>query len=307
MWAVLSGVFLGWALGANDAANVFGPAVSSNVIKFRKATILTAIFIVIGALLEGRAGIETVSGLTGQTTLQAFLCMLSAGVVVTIMTVLKLPVSTSQAVIGSVIGAGLVAGGVNWKGFGKVVICWVGTPLGAALIACVIYISTTSILRRFKVNLFEMDSIMRWGLIVCSVYGAYALGANNVANTTVVFVSAGILDPLWALIIGSLSIALGVITYSKNVIRTVGKSVVPLNGFSALITLFSSAVTVHFYAIVGVPVSTSQAIVGSVLGIGLIKGLYVINIRTLIKIFSGWILTPVLSVLISILLAIIFI
>ena len=302
MWALLSGVFLGWSLGANDAANVFGPAVSSNILSFKKATLLASVFIVLGAMLGGHAGLETVGKLTDHTQIQAFLCMFAAGSVVAFMTIIKLPVSTSQAVIGSIIGAGLVGNGVDFGSLTKVVVCWVGTPIGAALISYILYLVSSRILKKLKPGFLMMDSIIRWGLIICCIYGAYALGANNVANTTGVFVKAEIITPFWALLIGSLSIAFGVMTFSKNVIRTVGKSVVPLDSFSALITLLSSAITVHFYAIVGVPVSSSQAVIGAVLGIGVTKGLYVVNTKTLARICSGWIMTPILSILFSMLL-----
>ena len=67
MLPLAGGVYLGWALGANDAANVFGTAVAARIIRFRTASILCAIAVVLGAGLQGRAGIHTLSGLTQQT------------------------------------------------------------------------------------------------------------------------------------------------------------------------------------------------------------------------------------------------
>ena len=64
MLSLLGGIFLGWSLGANDAGNAFGSAVSSRMVKFWTAAILASIFVVLGALLEGRARIETLQGLT---------------------------------------------------------------------------------------------------------------------------------------------------------------------------------------------------------------------------------------------------
>ena len=64
MFSLLGGIFLGWSLGANNAANVFGSAVSSRMLKFSTAAILASIFVLVGALMEGRAGIETLKGLT---------------------------------------------------------------------------------------------------------------------------------------------------------------------------------------------------------------------------------------------------
>ncbi len=94
------------------------------------------------------------------------------------------------------------------------------------------------------------------------------------------------------------SIALGILTFSKNVMSTVGSRLVQLDAFSALVAVLAEAITVHIYAVVGVPVSTSQAIVGAVLGIGLFKGVKTINRRTLFNILSGWLCTPLIAGLI---------
>jgi len=71
MFSLLGGVFLGWSLGANDASNVFGTAVSSKMIKFWTAAILASSFVIIGAILSGQAGIETLKGLTSLSLKQA--------------------------------------------------------------------------------------------------------------------------------------------------------------------------------------------------------------------------------------------
>ncbi len=76
---------------------------------------------------------------------------------------------------------------------------------------------------------------------------------------------------------------------------TVGEGLVRLNAFTAFVAILAEAITVHIYAMIGVPVSTSQAIVGAVLGIGLIKGSQTVNQRTLVRILFGWIGTPGIS------------
>ena len=98
-----------------------------------------------------------------------------------------------------------------------------------------------------------------------------------------------------ATLTGGISIALGAVTYSKRVMMTVGKGLVSLDGFSAFIAVLSQAITVHIYAEIGVPVSTSQAIIGAVLGIGLVLGMQTINSRTLLNIVIGWLSTPLIS------------
>ncbi len=299
MYRLLAGVFMGWSLGSNDSANIFGTAVYSKMVRYRTAVILCAVFVFAGALIGGQRGMHTLSGLVVQTADSAFIASLAAAVTVTFMTYLKLPVSTSQAMVGAIIGIGLYFGDVNYSGLTKVVAAWIGTPVGTLILTLILYPLIGKLLEIIPMSIFTRDRILRFALIASGSYGAYALGANNVANVTGVFTQTGQLTIFMAALIGGGSIALGVLTYSKNVMKTVGKKLVKLDPFSAFIAVFSSAIVVHFYAIIGVPVSTSQAIIGSVLGIGLLKGAQTINFKTLLSIVTGWISTPAIAGIIS--------
>ncbi|MCG8616626.1 MAG: inorganic phosphate transporter family protein [Desulfobacterales bacterium] len=295
MVSLLGGIFLGWSLGANDASNVFGTAVSSRMLRFRTAAILASVFVVTGAVLSGQAGIETLKGLTTIALDQAVVSSVAAALTVTIMTVVGLPVSTSQAVVGAILGIGLLNNNLNIAGLGKVVACWIGTPIGGALIAVLLYHLMAFVFNRMHLNLIKSDILLRILLIVSGSYGAYALGANNVANVTAVFVGAGLLTVFSAALIGGLSIAAGIVTYSRPVMETVGKKLVRLDPFSALVVVTAMGITVHFYTLVGVPVSTSQAVVGAVLGVGIVKGTNTVSTKTLTNILLAWCLTPVVS------------
>ena len=112
---------------------------------------------------------------------------------------------------------------------------------------------------------------------------------------TAVFVGAGHLSLFSAALVGGLSVGLGILTFSKRVMETVGSKLVRLDSFSALVVIFAEAVTVHFYTFVGVPVSTSQAMIGAVLGVGIVKGINTVSRRTLADILIGWFLTPVVA------------
>ncbi len=300
MFRLLSGIFLGWSLGANDSANVFGTAVASGVVKFRIAATITAIFVILGAVLQGIDGMHTLGGLTAQDLNSAFVSSLAAALTVTVMTYLCLPVSTSQAVVGAILGIGLaLQQAINWGSLQKVVLCWVGTPIGAMIMSILLYKSFQFILNRMKLNIMMLNALIKWGLLISGAYGAYALGANNVANVTGVFAEAGLITVRWATIVGSLSIAIGAVTFSKRVMLTVGGGLVKLDAFSAFIAVLSEAITVHIYAEVGVPVSTSQAIVGAVLGIGMVVGARSVNNRTLFNIVIGWLSTPLIAGLVA--------
>jgi len=295
MFSLLGGIFLGWSLGANDASNVFGPAVASRMLQFRTAAVLASVFVLLGALLQGQAGIETLKSLTQLTYQHAVVSSVAAAVTVTIMTILGLPVSVSQAVVGAILGIGLLNKQLNVLGLGKVVTCWFGTPVGGLVIAVIVYKVLAILYNNLKINLFQSDKLLRLALIAAGAYGAYSLGANNVANVTAVFVGAGYLSLFSAVLVGGLSVGLGILTFSKRVMETVGSKLVKLDSFSALVVIFATAVTVHFYTFVGVPVSTSQAMIGAVLGVGIVKGINTVSRRTLANILLGWFLTPVVA------------
>jgi len=299
MFYLISALYLGWSLGANDAANIFGTAVSSRMVKFLTAGILASIFVVLGAVLGGRAGIETIATLASMDVTTAGISSLSAAIAVTMMTLLTLPVSTSQAVVGSIIGVEVMQQHIALTGLDTIILCWIGTPIGGCIVSILLYVLLARIANAVRLSWAEFDFIMRTGLIITGCYGAYALGANNVANVTAVFYGAGLISAQTAALIGGLSIAFGIVTFSKGVMKTVGMVIVTLDAFSALIVVLANAITVHMYAIIGVPVSTSQAVVGAVLGIGLLKRAEALRPRAILGVFSGWIATPLIAALVS--------
>jgi PiT family inorganic phosphate transporter len=117
---------------------------------------------------------------------------------------------------------------------------------------------------------------------------------------TAVFVGEGKLSLFSAAFIGGLNIALGILTFSRCVMETVGGRLVKLDPFSGLIVLLAEAVTVHIYTVIGVPVSTSQAVIGAVLGVGIVNGINAVRRHTLANICLGWFLTPVVASFITI-------
>lgn len=305
-WPVSSGIFLGWSLGSNDAANIFGTGVATNMIKFRTAAILIAVFVVAGALLEGTKVMSTVGELSALTPVTAFYCTLSAGILVAVMSKYGIPVSTSQAIIGAILGIGLLNHSADFHKLIKIVLCWVLTPVGGIIFSIFFYRMLAIFFRLKIMSIYHRAGILKLGIILAGSYGAYALGSNNVANVTGVYVGAGLLQPFTAALIGSLSIALGAITYSKNVMYTVGKQIFPLNDFSAFIVVISQATTVHIFTQVGVPVSASQAVVGAVVGVGLLNNVRAVQSKQLLTILLGWILTPIATAVITMVLVRIF-
>jgi len=294
VWRLAGGVLVGWGLGSNDSANIFGTGVAANAIRYRTATVLIAVFVVVGALVEGHKAMDTVGEMSRLSHTAAFIAALAAGLTVSIFSYLALPVSTSQAIIGAVLGIGLISGIPDFTLLYKVVICWILTPVAAIIFSFILYPLLARILQKVFMGLKLRNAFLRWGLVFAGCYGAYSLGANNVANVTGVYVGSGLLSPFEAALLGSLGIAFGVLTYSRKVMNTVGKKIIPLDEFSAFISTLSAAITLHLFTQVGVPVSTSQAVVGGVTGVGLVKGLRTVRKRTLIQVAAGWVFTPLL-------------
>ena len=110
------------------------------------------------------------------------------------------------------------------------------------------------------------------------------------------------------------SVAIGICTYSGKVMKTVGTGIVKLSPISAFITVLASSLVLFFFsdkslniflttrnlpAFPLVPVSQSQAVVGAILGIGIAKGNRNVNYKQLLRIAIGWVVTPVMSSIIS--------
>ncbi len=299
-WYLLPSVFLGWSLGANDAANVFGPTIASGLIPHKPAKIFGSLFVVLGAVVGGSKGLLNVSAITTGLVLDSALAVLSAASTVTIMTVLKFPVSTSQAVFGGVVGTNIFRFGfenVNWAPMLKFVVVWVLTPTGAAVISFLLYKILAILFRRIR-SVQLQDRFITVGSWLVGFYGCYALGANNVANVTGALVG-NLLSVTKAALIGGLCIGLGMISFSKGVIATVGKGIIALDHFSGMIAVLAHSITVWVYSLVGIPVSSSQAIVGAVIGLGYARGAKLSNPRIVLNIVLAWVATPLVAGLIS--------
>ncbi len=326
-----SGLFLGWSLGANDASNVFGTAVGSRMVRFSTAAIICSVFIIIGSVTAG-AGAAGGLGKLGAVNALAgsFTVALAAAITVLWMTKLGLPVSTSQAVVGAIVGWNWFSGSItNIDDLIKIMGTWVACPILAAMFAAVVYKLVVLLIENTKPHLLSLDNNVRWGLILVGAFGSYTLGANNIGNVMGVFVPsspfedlkiAGILDISAVeqlFLLGAIAIAIGVFTYSKQVMMTVGGSLMTLSPVGALVVVlanslvlftFSSQELSNFVASLGlppiplIPVSSSQAVVGAVIGIALlkgIKGIRQVKWGVLGGIASGWITTPVIAAIIG--------
>jgi PiT family inorganic phosphate transporter len=192
-----SGLFLGWALGANDAATIFGTAVTNRMLRFRTAAILCALFVIIGAVISG-AGASHGLGKLGVVNALAgtFTVALSAGLAVYTMTKWGLPVSTTQAVVGGIIGWNLFSDSpTDMASLSQIAATWVASPILGAVFAWLIYLGLNGLINLVKPHLLWL------GWVLAGVFGAYSLGANNIGNVMVVFLDS---SPLQDFQIGEL-------------------------------------------------------------------------------------------------------
>jgi len=130
---------------------------------------------------------------------------------------------------------------------------------------------------------------------------AFNFGTNEVANASGPLVGAGFMEPKVAGIFGAISLSIGALTFSYAVMHTVGKKITALGPISAFAAQFGSAIAVSLANFFGLPVSSSQSIVGGVVGVGLIVGEGVE--KSVIKdILFGWVATPLTAIGISLVL-----
>ena len=322
-----SGLYMGWSLGANDAANIFGTAVGTRMIRFRTAAVICAVFITIGAVISGAGAAKGLGALGAVDALAgSFIVSASAATTVMWMTRAGLPVSTTQAIVGAIIGWNLFSGNpTDRTALTRIVGTWVYGPILGALIAFTLFFVVKFALQRLKIHLIRLDKYTRTALVLAGTFGAYSLGANNMANVVGVFVPASPFVDLQFLgmnitgtqqlfLIGGMATAVGVATYSRKVMLTIGSNLYRLSPVTAIVVTVSTAMVLFLFASEGlklwlesmglpsfplVPVSQSQAAVGSIIGISLAKGGRNLNLRLLRNIVLGWIATPTSAALLS--------
>ncbi|TEU13490.1 MAG: inorganic phosphate transporter [Hadesarchaea archaeon] len=323
--ALLAGFYVAWNIGANDSANCVGTAVGGRILSYRRAIAIVILFVLLGAVLEGWKNMKTVgediiivsdgTNPLSEVPRAAIAALLAAGIWVTTATTLRLPVSTSQSMVGAVIGAGLllsyaqpdIGASVQFGTLGVIAISWLLNPMFAAILAFILLKAFTPPLRRIK-NIVLLNQVLMILIIVASASTAYALGANDIGTSTgVVYAFFGGDGPDFRLMLliglfGGVALAVGVVTYSRRVMHTVGTGITRLDALTAFAAQMGAAITVWSFVQFHIPVSTTQAIIGAVAGAGLVKGAAAVSGRKLGHIGIAWVLTPAVACALSFLL-----
>lgn len=319
---ILAGFYVGWNIGANDAANCIGTTVGAQIISYRKAVLIMAFFVILGGVLQGHHVMKTVGKGIVISEAAAFeehnaieagpefralfpddrlpdkailIALLSAGFFVTLATFSSVPVSTSQAIVGGVAGVGIGIVGMNSAYFKlgvlmKIFGAWVISPVLTMLLAFTLYYLLGLLLRR--VSSIRWSQVMAIAVVGSAAYVSYSLGANDVGNAIGPLLAKYPDKGLQLAILGGVAMAVGAFTFGARVTDTVGKSITPLDYGGALSAQLAAAFGVHLFSMAGIPVSTSQAVVGGVIGVGLTKGMGAVSAKKVSTIFLGWVVTP---------------
>ncbi|MCA6214327.1 inorganic phosphate transporter [Thermococcus bergensis] len=300
--AVAIAFYIAWNIGANDSANAMGTAVGAGLLSFRQATLTIAIFVMLGAYLKGYKVMKTIGkGIIPPEYLTlniAIIALLAAGIWVTIATIKGLPVSTTQAIVGGVVGVGIaIRAPINWGTLIKIAGAWVCSPILAAIFALILFKFYGQVVNNIK-SFGRIELLYKWLAVLGGSYMAFNFGVNEVANATGLLVGAGFFSPKAAGMFGAISLAIGSLTFSYAVMYTVGKKITSLGPLSAFSAQFGSAIAVSLANMFGLPVSSSQAIVGGVIGVGLATGRKV-GKKVVGEIVFGWVATPTISIVLA--------
>lgn len=348
MWIYLllaAGLFMGWSLGTNDAANAFGTAVATRVVKYRTSIIIIAVMVMLGAVTMGHNNINKLSAIATnnevvasqdevdeaeddedsmkklrlQSALKAFIVFACAGITVFVMSYLKFPVSANQSITGAVIGWGLCYADYSDPAILKgnlieileFVSTWLINPLGAMVISFVLVLFVKKLLEPRLTSMRNYDMIVKIGYIAAGAFSAFSIGQNSSASVTAFYYDATgtganlLTDARLTAILGGAAIALGVLTFSKRVMMTVGSSIAEISQVDGLVVVIASALTVLLMGkFMGIPVSTSQPVVGAVVGAGLVNGVKTVNFGVFKRIAVAWVSSPTVAGLLTYLVAI---
>ena len=326
-WLFLtSGLFLGWSLGANDAANFFGTAVATRMLKFRTAALVGGVFVVIGAW-AGAQGTSMTLGRLGSIDAPAgafVVALAAAAAVVLLLTRSGLPVSITQAIVGAILGWNLFNGkATDLKTLTQLLSSWLLSPLLAGLLAAGLFLVARRFLQRRRVHLLEVDAWTRTALLVAGAFGAFSLGLNDIANVMGVFVRVSPFPAQTALgplrfssvellfLLGGGAIAVGIATYSGRVMVRLGSGLTSLSPLAGLVVVLAAALVLFLFGSPAlqrllraaglpgwplVPVSATQAVVSAIVGISLVRKSG-IRLKPLGQIAIGWVAAPAAALL----------
>ncbi|MDF0728035.1 inorganic phosphate transporter [Cytobacillus sp. S13-E01] len=302
--AITIGLFFAMNIGASGAAASMGIAYGSGVIKKGMALLLCSIAIFLGAWLGGGEVVKTIgSGIVPTSTFTvniALIVIASAALSLFLANIVGIPLSTSEVAVGSVVGAGIVYQSVFLGNLVWIIIFWLLTPIAAFLIA----ILASSLLKnkRFKKWMEAPKAVPFLSTLVVfmGLFEAFSAGMNNVANAVGPLVGASILSTGNGIFWGGLFVALGALLLGQRVLETNGKKITTLKLEEGCVISGTGASIVTVASMLGIPVPLTQITTSSIIGIGFAKhGWAVLKKDIVVQMLTVWVVSPVLSMVLS--------
>ncbi len=291
--------------GRNDAANSIATIVSTRVLSPRAAVAWAAFFnfiafLVFGVGVAGTIGKGIISPdvITDHVILGALVGAISWQVITGY---LGLPSSSSHALIGGLVGAGVTQGGpgaIVWSGLGKTMGAIVLSPLTGMAIALLLVVLVSWAFIRVAPS--RADSIFRKVQFISA--SAYALGhGGNDAQKTMGIITAllyahGELSgdfhvPFWVIISCNGAMAMGTLLGGWRIIRTMGSGITRLSPMQGVCAETAGSITLFMATGLGIPVSTTQTITGAIVGVGAARRASAVRWNVAREIVIAWIVT----------------
>ncbi len=291
--------------GFHDAANAIATTVSTKALTPRVALAMASVMNVIGALISTKVATTIGSGIVEPPQTNVGLQMVFAALIGAITWNLVtwyfgLPSSSSQALIGGLVGSALAASHtVKWSGVvDKVIIPMVLSPIIGLLVG---YLFMLAVLWTFrKANAGKTTRGFRFAQIGSAAAMSFGHGTQDAQKTmgiiTLALVTSGYLKtfvvPIWVILASALAISLGTYAGGYRIMRTLGRRVIqltPPGGFSAQ-TVASSILLISAY-VYAVPVSTTHVITSSIMGVGATRRFSAVRWGVAGNIVVAWVLT----------------
>ena len=291
--------------GLHDAANSIATVVSTGVLSPRAGVIWAAFFNFIAFLVFGLAVAKTLgTGIVNEHAIDpavVFGALIGAIAWDALTWWWGMPSSSSHALVGGMVGAGLAKGGtaaIVWPGVIKTVIAIVLSPLVGFILAVILTILTTWIVRR--ANPFRIDRVFR--VLQLGSASMYSLGhGGNDAQKTMGIIAALLYTqgklgdhfhvPLWVVLSCHAAMALGTMIGGWRIVHTMGSKITPLKPFQGFSAELGGAITIFTAIAMGTPISTTHTIAGAIAGVGTVKSVGAVRWGTAGEIVFAWVLT----------------
>lgn len=298
-------------IGGNDAANPTSPAVGAGALTLRRALLLFALFTVLGASLQGFMVMKTIgSGIVPQIDVMgAIAIIIGANIWILFATLKGMAISTGHSIIAAVIGYGVMKyslAGLNISVIESIVVSWITSPICAMILAFILYRGISAYASKHQEDSKKLDRFFRIMLIIGLCFAAYSFGANDVSHATGVYLqitgnalgSPTMTTMFLLAVYGAIGIVIGGLTIGPKVIETLAYKVTRLDLTTALSATVGNALVVYLFATLpfliwgyGLPISSSYAAVGGIIGAGLAKSIKSVSAKSSLKLVSYWVLT----------------